>query len=304
MKRLNMMKTLLLMAGLTACTVAQVCASELTRATVQSPDGKNVVTVFQESADGTIYYNMARNGNMLIGKSYLGMKTNDGDFTKYINYRGTSAQVVTETYAMRTGKFSRIDNSCNEATLTFALSTGQEMDVVFRVYDDGIAYRYHFKGTGKDEFKILSDNSQINIPTFSRCWGQKWTYDYSQGYRELAWDEAVSLEGNDSRLGSGAFAAPLLVESTLGTGYYVLLTDASVDRWFSRSPICAAGDKGHFRFVPRGEKSNTLDVTTVRPLKTPWRCAIVGQLTTIAVSNLCENVSDATQPDPSGKNWE
>lgn len=293
-----------ILTAVTMLASAVSFASELTRATIQSPDGKNVVTVYQESTDGSIYYKMMRADNLLIDQSALGMKTNDGDFTKYINFKETSYQAIDETYPMWTGKRSQIHNSCNEATLSFALSTGQEMDVVFRVYDDGIAYRYYFKGSTKTDFKITADNSQINIPSFNRCWGQKWTYDYSQGYKEFSWEEATTLGGNDSRLGNGAFAAPLLVESSLGIGYYVLLTDASVDRWFSRAPVRAVGEKGHFNFVPRGEKNNTLDVTTTRPLRTPWRCAIVGYLTTIAVSNLCENVSDETQPDPTGKNWE
>ena len=297
-------KHLFLMVCSVCCGVTAAHGTELTRATISSPDGKNIVTVYQESTDGTIYYKMVRANNLFIDKSYLGMQTNDGDFTRYINYKGTASQSIDETYPMRTGKFSTIHNTCNEATLSFALSTGQEMDVIFRVYDDGVAYRYYFKGATKTDFKITKDASEINIPSFKRCWGQKWTYDYSQGYREFSWSEATALEGNDSRLGNGAFAAPLLIESSLGIGYYALLTDACVDRWFSRAPVRATGDTGHFTFVPRGEKSNTLDVTTTRPLKTPWRCAIVGRLTQIAVSNLCENLSDPTMTDPSGKNWE
>lgn len=297
-------KKLFLLACSVCCVANATYGTELTRATIQSPDGKNVVTVYQETTDGTIYYKMVRAEKLFIDKSYLGMTTNDGDFTKYINYKGTSSQAIDETYPMRTGKFSQIHNSCNEATISFALSSGQAMDVIFRVYDDGIAYRYYFKGSSKTDFKITADKSEINIPSFKRCWGQKWTYDYSQGYKEFSWSEATALEGNDSRLGNGAFAAPLLVESSLGIGYYALLTDAAVDQWFSRAPVRANGDTGHFTFVPRGTKSNGLDVTTTRPLKTPWRCAIVGRLTDIAVTNLCENVTDATQKDPTGKNWE
>lgn len=295
---------LFLITCLVGCDTVAAYATELTRATISSPDGKNIVTVYQESTDGTIYYKMVRANNLFIDKSYLGMKTNDGDFTRYINYKGTATQAIDETYTMRTGKFSTVKNLCNEATLSFALSSGQEMDLIFRVYDDGMAYRYYFKGSNKTDFKVTADKSEINIPSFKRCWGQKWTYDYSQGYKEFSWSEATALEGNDSRLGNGAFAAPLLVESTLGIGYYALLTDACVDRWFSRSPVCASGNTGHFTFKPRGEKNNTLDVTTTRPLKTPWRCAIVGRLTDIAVTTLCENVTDATQKDPTGKNWE
>ena len=297
-------KTIFLSAVLAGIASSTALASELTRATIMSPDGKNVVTVYQESADGTLYYKMERADKVFIDKSSLGMKTNDGDFTKLLNYKGTSSEAISESYDMKTGKFSTVRNYCNESTLSFVASTGQEMDLIFRVYDDGMAYRYYFKGPAKTDFKVTSDNSQINIPSFKRCWGQRWTYDYSITYSEFSWSEACALEGNDDRLGKGIFAPPMLVESSLGIGYYALITDAVVDRWFSRAPVRASGDTGHFSFVPRGEKSNTLDVTTTRPLRTPWRCAIVGRLTDIAVSNLCENLCDPTMPDPSGKNWE
>lgn len=310
---MNKKKTYLLMVALMATTAT--FASEVTRATVSSPDGSNIVNIYQETSDGTLYYTLTRNNELLIGKSALGMKTNDGDFTQMNNVQkdDITTKFIDETYPMWTGKSSTIVNKCNEVTIPIKASTGQLMDIIFRVYNDGIAYRYYFKGSSKTDFKVTFDNSQINIPTFSRCWGQRWTYDYSVTYSELDWDGAVNLgkkadgtyeSGYEQRFGPGAFAAPLLVESTLGDDCYLLLTDAAVDKWFSRAPLCAQAEKGHFNFVPRGEKNNTLDVTTTRPLKTPWRCAIVGTLTDIAVSDLCANVTDATINDPSGKKWE
>ena len=300
---MNLKKYYLLACSVCCCMTATY-GTELTRATVESPNGKNVVTVYQESTDGTLYYKMVRANNLFIDKSYLGMTTNDGDFSKFLNYKGVSSQAIDESYPMRTGKFSTIHNTCNEVTLSFTASTGQEMDVIFRVYDDGVAYRYYFKGANKNDFKVTADKSEINIPSFTRCWGQRWTYDYSVTYSEFSWSQACALEGNDDRLGKGILAPPMLVESSLGIGYYALITDAAVDRWFSRAPVQASGNTGHFGFVPRGTTSGALDVTTTRPLKTPWRCAIVGRLTEIAVSNLCENLSDATVADPTGKNWE
>lgn len=283
---------------------ASASAEEKALQTLTSPDGKNSVSVCQETSDGTIYYRMARNGKTLIGNSSLGMATGDGDFTKNLTFTGATTTTVNETYPMLTGKASIIENHCNEATLSFTASNGQKMDVVFRNYDDGVAFRYVFKGTSKSNFVVNSDNSQINIPSFQRCWGQKWTYDYSQGYVSLDWEGAKAIKPDgDDRLGNGTFAAPLLVESSMGDDCYLLLTDAGVDKNFSRAPLKASEGTGCFSFFLRGTKNNGLAVTTVRPLSTPWRCAIVGKLTDIAVSNLCTNVSDATVNDPSGKNW-
>ena len=78
-------KHLFLMVCSVCCGVTAAHGTELTRATISSPDGKNIVTVYQESTDGTIYYKMVRANNLFIDKSYLGMQTNDGDFTRYIN---------------------------------------------------------------------------------------------------------------------------------------------------------------------------------------------------------------------------
>lgn len=298
------LKLRLLFACVACSGISAAQAAEAQRAQLQSPDGKNVVTIYSEKDDGTVYFKMERSGKLLIDKSYLGMNTNNGDFTKFLNFKGVTTQEIDETYPMWTGKSSTIHNQCSEATLSYAASTKQEMDVIFRVYNDGVAYRYYFKGANETNFKVTADKSEINIPSFNRCWGQRWTYDYSVTYSEFNWTEACALEGDDGRLGKGIFAPPMLVESTLGKDYYALITDAVADRWFSRSPVRASGDKGHFGFVPRGTKSDGLDVTTTRPLKTPWRCAIVGKLTDITVSNLCENLCDPTVKDPSGKNWE
>lgn len=292
---------LLLLAIIVSATAS---AEEKVLQTLSSPDRKNMVSVCHETSDGTIYYRMVRNGKILIGNSSLGMATGDGDFTKSLTFTGATTTTVNETYSMLTGKASVIENHCNETALSFTASNEEQMDVVFRSYDDGIAFRYVFKGTAKNSFVVNGDSSQINIPSFQRCWGQKWTYDYSQGYVTLDWEGARAIEPNgDDRLGSGVFAAPLLVESSLGDDCYLLLTDAGVDKNFSRAPLKARVGTGSFSFFLRGTKNNGLAVTTVRPLSTPWRCAIIGKLTDIAVSNLCANVSDATVNDPSGSNW-
>lgn len=286
---------------------ASAPAQETVLTTFKSPDAKSVVTICQDQASGTIHYRMARSGKGVIYNSPLGMKTSDGDFTRNLKLTGQSEKAINERYRMLSGKASTADNRCLEKKLTFKANngSGNEFDVIFRAYDDGVAFRYQFKGGESDNFVVESDNSTIALNGFKRCWGQSWTYDYSLTMgAEFDWEEAKAMSNEkDKRLPPGCFAAPLLVETSQGEDFYVLITDAGVDRWFSRSIPHAEGAVGNFGFVLRGTKNKELSVTTHRPLLTPWRCAIVGKLTEIAVSNMTENCSDPTETDPSGQFW-
>lgn len=282
-------------------------AQEAVISTLNSPDSRNVVTLCQDKGDGAIYYRMAHSGKAMINNSSLGMNASDGDFTRNLKLTGQSERKIDERYRMLSGKFGMVNNRCNEKTLTFRSNNGSggELDVIFRAYDDGVAFRYDFKGGSSDGFVVKSDNSSIALNGFKRCWGQSWSYDYSLTMEtEFSWDAAKGMSNEkDRRLPQGCFAPPLLVETAQGEDSYCLITDAGVDRWFSRSIPHAESTVGRFGFVLRGTKNDGLEVTTHRPLLTPWRCAIVGRLTEIAVSDMTLNCSDATETDPSGQFW-
>ncbi|MEO5714871.1 MAG: glycoside hydrolase family 97 catalytic domain-containing protein [Luteolibacter sp.] len=287
--------------------IASASAQEAVLSTFKSPNAKNVVTLCQEKSSGAIYYRMARSGKAFINNSSLGMNTSDGDFTQNLELTNQSDKVIDEHYRVLSGKSSMANNRCNEKTLTFKANkgSGNEFDVVFRAYEDGIAFRYSFKGSPSNDFIVREDHSKIALAGFERCWGQSWTYDYSIGMgAEFNWAAAQNMSNEkDRRLPIGCFAAPLLAELGQGEASFCLITDAGVDRWFSRSIPHAESTAGKFGFVLRGTKNDGLEVTTQRPLRTPWRCAIVGKLTEIAVSDMTMNCSDATVADPSGQFW-
>ncbi|MES2438883.1 MAG: glycoside hydrolase family 97 catalytic domain-containing protein [Verrucomicrobiota bacterium] len=296
-----------LTASIVLLMIASAPARETVLSTFKSPDDRNVVTVCRDEGNGTVHYRMTRSGKPFIGNSSLGMTTSDGDFTRNLKLTQQSERTINERYRMLSGRSGTANNHCNEKTLTFKADNGSggEVDVIIRAYDDGIAFRYFFKGGETSSFIVRSDHSQIALDGFERCWGQSWTYDYSLGMgAEFDWDAARSMPNEkDKRLPLGCFAAPLLVETGKGEDSYCLITDAGVDSWFSRSIPHAESTSGKFGFVLRGTKNDGLEVTTKRPLLTPWRCAIVGRLTEIAVSDMTTNCSDATVADPSGQYW-
>lgn len=278
-----------------------------------SPSGINQVTVCMNETDSTLYLRMDHDGQTVIDNSPLGMVTNQGNFTRKLIPGDITTRTVDETYKMYTGKASEYRDYCEEVTLPFTLEGNRvKMDVVVRAYDDGVAYRYHFYGrTFTDgNFCVTSDKSTFVVGTYKRAWGQKWTYDYSQGMgKAFSWSEAQNLANNldgQSGFGKGCFAAPLMIESTLGDDYFVLISDGGVDQWFCRGVLHASQKTnavGRFDFLLRGEKDSGIGVTTKCPLFTPWRCAVVGSLRTIAETTMFENVTDPTQKDPTGQDW-
>src|SRR5690606_21963563 len=96
----------------------------------------------------------------VISLSSMGISTSLGDFTSGMKLKGSSKKTIDETYNLPQGKVSDYRNLANEQTLTLS-KNGQQLNIVFRVYNDGIAYRYEIPGEGNIEFS--GEISSINL---------------------------------------------------------------------------------------------------------------------------------------------
>jgi hypothetical protein len=75
----------------------------------------------------------------------LGLIRSDGDFGHQLKLNGKSdVKAVHESYVMLHGKKSRASNYGNEVTIHFINPNHQNLDVILRVYNDGVAFRYAF----------------------------------------------------------------------------------------------------------------------------------------------------------------
>lgn len=134
-----MKKTLILV---TAVLFAAGAAAAPKNYTLSSPDGRLNVKI---SADDGVSYSLYKDGACLISPSSVSMTLEDG--TVYGTGRFSTSKVKGE------------DN--NGLTLKF-----KECDLQFRVYDEGMAYRFVSK-SGKP-FKVVSEQASFSFP-------QDWT---------------------------------------------------------------------------------------------------------------------------------
>ena len=139
---------------------ALLCASAHaeTVATVSSPNG--VLTVELDLHEGRAGYRVERFGEPLIDTSALGfMLRGSGKLERNLALADRATRSFDETWEQPWGEDRYIRNHYNElrATLTETIAPNRTFDVVFRVYDDGIGFRYEFPEQSAAEELIIDD---------------------------------------------------------------------------------------------------------------------------------------------------
>ena len=112
-----------------------------------SPDGSIATTISYDDETGTVAYRVESTGRPIILSSPVGIHTDRGDFRSGMALVSHSRQVVDETYTLPHGKVSTCRNHAREQTLRLS-KDGREIDVIFRAYNDGVAFSFCIPGEG------------------------------------------------------------------------------------------------------------------------------------------------------------
>ena len=120
---------------------------------LKSPDGKLSVSV---NAGEGIFYTLSHEGDLLLDKSQISMATVQGDLfggvqpVKKVTRRSVSQTLPTVLY-----KKAQVKDEFNEMTLKF-----KKFSLVFRAYDEGMAYRFvsHLTGAYEVEHEFANFN--------------------------------------------------------------------------------------------------------------------------------------------------
>ncbi|WP_206753300.1 glycoside hydrolase family 97 protein [Lentimonas sp. CC10] len=138
------------------CALTALCSALNAADVLRSPDG-NIEVAFQ-SEKGSLRYAVKLNGNEIIRPSSLGLKAKADDTLKVIE---TSRSTFDETWKPVWGIHSSIRNHYNEIQLK--LGDVAEQTVVFRAYDDGIAFRYEIPKAKKFDSSYAYEVTQVNF---------------------------------------------------------------------------------------------------------------------------------------------
>ncbi len=152
-------------------------------ASVESPGKVLKVSLLLDG--GTARYRVERLGDTVVEDSKLGFALRDGRLDRDFTLLGQQRHSVDDTWEQPWGERRLTRNHFNELTVQLAETTGSKrrLDVVFRVYDDGLGFRYVFPEQPNLREAIIDDElTEFAIAPESTAWwipaGEPIHYEY------------------------------------------------------------------------------------------------------------------------------
>jgi hypothetical protein len=270
--------------------------------TVLSPD-KTHELVVTLSSEGRLSYALNRRGNdahvAVLAASPLGLATDAGRFVDRLKIVSASKPTqVDEAYAMATGKQLALRDRHTAWSLELANVDEHPFAVDFRVYEDGLAFRYRLPRLAKPTARVVGEHSGFRFASDGRVW--------MQPFQEIEpWAPAYEdYFTNGTPLGEHAprkegWAFPGLFETDAG---WVLLTEADLDgSYFGAHLDATVKDRTYTIRFPLNESAagiGSVEPTIKAPWQSPWRVIVSGAtLATIAESSLVHHVSRPPRGD-------
>lgn len=137
-----------------------------------SPNGKIVVEVGSSFGEAT--YQISYTGRPVIARSKMGfLFTNAPKFDRSLSAVSHNTRSFEEKWELPWGEVKSIQNRYNELTVTFQDSRGvpRQFSVTFRVYDDGVGFRYNFPDQPDLKHVAISEEmTEFNLAEDGTAW--------------------------------------------------------------------------------------------------------------------------------------
>ncbi|WP_287764021.1 glycoside hydrolase family 97 protein [Bacteroides sp.] len=275
LKNRNMVKFFIVMAMLLGSSVASAENKQIT-----SPDGKLVVTV--ADMDGRPSYSVSYDNVLFLKPSPLGMIANIGDFSSGMSLeKNVSTNKIDETYELASIKQSKVRYVANEAVFSFTQQGKTIYDVIFRISNNDVAFKYKIYPQGetlscvvKQEatgFAFPDGTTTFLCPQSKPMGGfARTSPSYETSYTA---DDVAGKNG----WGEG-YTFPCLFRN--GDNGWVLVSETGVNSGYCASRLL--GHKGGvytIGFPQEGEANGngTVSPGIALPGETPWRTITVGK---------------------------
>lgn len=263
--------------------------SEKNEKSVSSPDGKITIKCWSNE-NQKLTYQIEYNNQLIIKPSSLGILMEDSDYSTGMKITASDTESVSDSYDMLYGKQSHITYEANQLTINTLSTNGGKMDIIFRVSNDGVAFRYSFPTESDSIKRITSESTSFNFDASTKAWLQPMAKSKS-GWCETnpSYEEHYMNEipvGTLSPIGQGwVFPALFKTESC-----WVLLTESGLGKNYCASRISNLTPEGEYKIeFPEASETwpgqNYLPESTT-PWVSPWRVIVIGDLATVAESNL------------------
>lgn len=283
-------------------------------AVVESPSGNLKVKV---SLNGNrIFYQVIATTDsgetVVLPSSPLGITRSDASFAENLNFKSVSEiKTVSDSYTMVAGKQKDHSYTAREIVATFANGSNQEMQVAFRIFDEGVAFRYIFPGESGSEVSVESEATGFSLPENADAWMAP--YQQAKPWGDPGYEaEYMAVKAGTPSPSNVGWAFPLL----FNTGkFWVFISETGLDANYCGTHLkqdCAGGL--YTISLPEADErqgDGKVQPSSQLPWTMPWRFVLVSpSLTSIAESEMVHHlaqpstVEDISWIKPGRASWE
>ncbi|MBI5371211.1 MAG: glycoside hydrolase family 97 protein [Sphingobacteriales bacterium] len=277
-----------------------------TPVTISSPNNNIQLTVYHR-ADGSLQYAVTYKEKPVINPSGLGMKLTSPQVSLLqFDLEAADSAVTDESWKPAWGEQSTIRNNYKQLLLklTDRSGSGIRLQIVFRVFDDGVGFRYIFPQQAKLNHFILADErTQFAVTGDHTAFWIPGDYDTNEyAYYTSPLSKIDASGGGGAReistrtfFDKHAVQTPLMMKSA--EGLYINLHEAALLNYPAMNLVL---DKPTYTFsshlVPDAVGNKAY---LQAPFSTPWRTVIVSdKATEILASRLILNLNEPSKiPD-------
>ena len=236
---------------------------------IQSPS-KSITLSFNLADDGKPNYSVTYKNKAIILQSFLGLKLKTGiDLSSHFKVEDSKTSTFNETWKPVLGEQASIVNHYNELKVSLSQTKANvKMNIIFRVFDDGVAFRYDFPKQKSLNYFIISDEvSEFNLAGNHKVFWIPGDFDSNEyAYNETPFSdintEKIDLNngiGVKSISGKYTVQSPLMMKSVDNVyinvfeaavvNYPLMHLDADVTRFKLKSHLVpnAIGDKAYLQ---------------------------------------------------------
>ena len=266
-------------AALVVIALASGCATSGT-VDMASPDGR-IVVAFNLLEGGQPVYSVTYRDTAVITEGKLGLIRSDAGFSSGLRLNSvTGPEEVKENYTLLHGKKRDASYHAFRYTVHLSGASGEAMDIIFQVSDEGLAFCYKFPGVSEEIKYITAEKSSFGFAEGALAWIQpraKAKTGWNQSNPSYEENYLMEVPLANVAADTNGWVFPALYRSG---GCWVNLTESWPD-WNYCGSHLAKGEGANEMMIAfpeptEGYTGGSVFPESKLPWQTPWRIVTMG----------------------------
>lgn len=133
-----------------------------------SPD-RRLKLIFEQDTN-RLSYSLFVDDTLFVQNSQLGLEAREVDLLSNLEIEEVDHNAIQEKWNQRWGENKSIDNQYHEMIIKLSNKADVTLKLYFRLFDDGVGFRYSYTVTGCDSLNILNELTEFNIVRDGKSW--------------------------------------------------------------------------------------------------------------------------------------